>query len=248
MSARFTHAAATDTGKVRSENEDAWSADDEAGIYVVSDGMGGRASGAIASKVVTQALPRVLSSRAYILDDLARPEAAQALAAAICDLSQRVRERTEGQPGLDGMGATLVVAVTRPGAALVAHLGDSRAYHFRDGTLALVTTDHSVAQLLVDGGDLSQHEARNHPTRAQLTRYVGMDAVARADAIRVEMVPGDRLLLCTDGLTGMVSDDEIAEILSRGEDLETTCVRLVSEANRAGGKDNATVMLIEASD
>ena len=245
---KYSHAAVTDAGRIRAENQDAWSADDEAGVYVVSDGMGGRASGALASRVVTQALPRILNARSHLLDDVASPEASQALADAIGELSHQVREKTAGHPGLDGMGATLVVAIARPGAALVAHLGDSRAYHFAGGALGQVTTDHSVAQLLVEDGNLSRHEAENHPMRAQLTQYVGMDAAARAEAARVEMASGDRLLLCTDGLTGMLSDDEIAALLGRGKDLQTTCAELVAEANRAGGKDNATALLIEASE
>jgi serine/threonine protein phosphatase PrpC len=143
------------------------------------------------------------------------------------------------------MGATVVLAVVRGRLAHIAHMGDSRAYLFRQGELERLTQDHSVAAVLQRRGAISPEEAARHPMRARLSRYVGMGGNAYADLRTLELGAGDRLLLCTDGLTETVSDDDIAEALAAQDDLEAACCALADAARDGGGQDNITVLIVE---
>ena len=243
MSCEIEHAALTDRGRVRRRNEDNWSADPTAGIYVVSDGLGGQSAGALASQIVVETLPLLLRKRLPRAGDLA--VAADLVRGVLCELSRQVYRQTQGEPGLEGMGATVVLAVVRETQALLAHLGDSRAYWFRDGRLERLTSDHSVVQLLIDDGEISPEQARTHPARGCVTRSVGMAGEPLPECRLVELQPGDRLLLCTDGLIGMVDDRSLGQILAAEGELKTACQRLIEAANEAGGKDNITVLLLE---
>lgn len=240
---RVTHAALTDRGRVRRRNEDNWSADAAAGLYVVSDGLGGHSAGELASKIVVEALPLLLKERLPPSGDLIN--AVKPASGALRDLSRQVYEQTRGEPGLEGMGATVVLAVVRGAQALIVHLGDSRAYRFHNGRLGRLTNDHSVVQLLIDYGEITPDEARTHPARGCVTRSVGMAGEPVPECRLVELQPGDRLLLCTDGLVGMLVDEEISRILAAGGELEAVCRRLVDAANEAGGRDNVTVLMLE---
>ena len=164
---------------------------------------------------------------------------------ALAGLSADIRSRTEGLPGLEGMGATVVLALVCGNRALIAHIGDSRAYRHRQGSkgsLELLTKDHSVVQMLIERREVTRSEVHSHPARSQLTRFVGMPGEPLPEVRCIELRPGDRLLLCSDGLTNMVCDMELFEVLGLGLSSEKICKRLVAAANRAGGRDNVSVV------
>ena len=237
-------AAVTDMGSVRSENQDRWFADPEQGLFVVADGMGGHAAGALAAQIVADVLPRLLERRLPGSRHTPCAEMAEQISAALVELSEQLREESRGALGLKGMGSTVVLALLRGRRAVVAHLGDSRAYLQHAGRIEQLTKDHTVAQLLVDNGKLAAAEAARHPARSQLTRYVGMAAAALPETTEFTLAPGDRLLLCSDGLTGMISDERILEIVSRQPVVEDACRELIDVANQMGGKDNVTALIV----
>ena len=242
---RLKYAGLTDIGRVRQENQDHWAAAPAHGLFVVSDGMGGEAAGSLASRVVVEGLLPLVRREMKGIADLAPPEAETRLLGALATLSGQVAKQTWHEPGLDGMGATVVLALIRDLQALVAYLGDSRAYLLRNGTLGQLTHDHSIVQLLLDTGEITPEGAANHPERGRLTRFVGMPGEALPEAQRLTLYPADRLLLCTDGLSGMLTDAQLAEILSEAAPPEEACQRLVSAANEAGGLDNITVLAVD---
>jgi protein phosphatase len=234
-------------GRVRLQNEDNWFADAKQGLFLVSDGMGGEVAGALASRIVVEVLPRLLHERLGEIKNLSVPEAQPQTLAALAALSAELRNKTQGQPGLEGMGATVVLALIRDGQVLIAHLGDSRAYLFRNERLVQLTKDHSVVQLLLDAGEIKPEEAATHPARGRLTRYVGMADEPLPEACCFDLIPGDCLLLCTDGLTGMVSGLTLRSILRSHLSPNKTCKRLIAAANAAGGKDNVTAVVLSDS-
>ncbi len=239
-------AGLSDRGRVRDENDDSWCIAPEDGLLLVSDGMGGRAGGRVASKIVVEALPELLRERPGEVKDLMTREAREGIEAAVADLSRQLRQQTRDAPGLEGMGATVVLALVRGSHALIAHLGDSRAFLLREERLRQLTRDHGVVQLLLDAGEIESAEAVEHPARGQLTRYVGMDGEALPDFRLLDLEPEDRLLLCTDGLTGMLGDEEIAGLLERAGKPDEACWNLVDAANRSGGADNVTALVAVA--
>jgi len=233
----------SDIGKVRRENQDSYYVDVGKGIFIVCDGMGGERGGAVAAEAVSTLLPRIIERR---LPSQLEPEGVlETLKDSITDLSAMLRRRGEDEPELHGMGSTVVLALVSGEDVYIAHLGDSRAYLFREGSLRRLTRDHTIVAVMVELGQLTPEEARRHPARSRLSRYVGMSGKAAVDAMKITLKPGSRLLLCTDGLTEMLSDDEIAAILGEAGDSKSACHRLVEEANRAGGYDNITVVLID---
>jgi protein phosphatase len=242
MNAR--HAALSDRGRVRQANEDRWFADDALQLYLVADGMGGHLAGELAARIVAERLPAKLRS---LLDQAATipdEEAAQQVRQAVARLSRQIRTESQNQPGLDGMGSTLVLAWIRGSQALITHLGDSSAFLLRGGRLKRLTKDHTLVQLLVAEGRLDAKETADHPAASQLTRYVGMQGDALPDSRWLELQAGDRLLLCSDGLTGMLPNQQIAVLLSHA-DLSLACQYLLAAAIAAGGRDNVTAVVIE---
>jgi PPM family protein phosphatase len=235
----------TDTGKVRAHNEDRWLGDPGLGLFVVADGMGGQAAGALAAGIVVETLPRLLRQRIEASTVLTNPESCELLREILADLSGHLRRDSQERLGLRGMGATVVVAVIRHRQALVGHLGDSRAYLLRNEQLERLTHDHSVTQLLLDHGEITDAESLDHPARGQLTRFVGMEGEALPDVRFLELQPEDRLLLCTDGLSGMLSDEDLRAQLIQRSTPEEVCRNLVSAANEAEGKDNITAVVVD---
>lgn len=237
-------AQATHIGKVRAENQDACLADSRIGLFAVSDGMGGHQGGATAARIVVECLPRELEASLRSCRASTSGQIVQGLALAVEAVNRRVFEASERDSKLEGMGATLVLALWRAPRVYVAHVGDSRAYLLRDGALSQLTEDHSVATLLVKRGVIAAEEARRHRSRHHLARCIGMPGPAEPDVHALELRPGDRLLLCSDGLTGMVDDAQIAGVLTRQLDPDEACQALVRAANDAGGHDNVSVVVV----
>jgi len=241
---RFRATATTDPGLRRSENEDAYLLDTEGGLFCVADGMGGHAAGEVASRLAVEVLAREMARP----DDGATLDAR--LRAAVAAANRAILETAERDPALAGMGTTLTaLALARDdGGYTIAHVGDSRAYLFRRGKLSQLTADHTWVQQQVDAGLLTPEEARGHPFSSMLVRAVGIAADPEIDIIRGDLEPGDLILLCSDGLSGMVDDDEIASILARDLPLDDTARELAAAANRNGGADNITAILIRATE
>jgi PPM family protein phosphatase len=233
--------AQTDKGLRRARNEDAFALAVERGLLLVSDGMGGHRAGDTASRAVASVLPSMLVSR--LESSGADTPVGDILRDAIVDLSQELRAQSHSDPELEGLGATVVLALIRGEMGWVAHMGDSRAYRLRAGRLERLTEDHSLAAVLVRRGELPPEEAERRADLTGITRYVGMEGAVDPDVQRFTPEPGDRYLLCSDGLTCMLDDAAIGALLSQTADPVETCRQLVEAANGAGGRDNITVIV-----
>jgi serine/threonine protein phosphatase PrpC len=235
MTALHAPAAAglTDPGLTRQGNEDALLI--EAPLYAVADGMGGHRAGEIASRV---ALGELLASAPRTVD-------AKSLARAVRAANRAVIESAAKSRGRTGMGTTLTAAMVDGTYVTVAHVGDSRAYLVHDGRLTRITEDHSMVADLVRQGTITEEDARFHPQRSVITRALGSDPEMVADVYEVHASAGDRLLLTTDGLTGMIPDDYICDLLMQERDPAAAAAKLVEAANRAGGYDNITVIVVD---
>ncbi|THF63722.1 serine/threonine-protein phosphatase [Pseudothauera nasutitermitis] len=229
-------------GRQRPRNEDVFHVLEEQACAVLADGMGGHRGGDVAARIAVE------QACAWLQPRLADPAAM--LAQRLCEAAEQanlaVLAAAERERGLIGMGATLLLAVLRPGRLIYASVGDSRLYRFRSGGLAQLTRDHTMLQDLVDGGMITAEQARLAPFRGMLTRALGVMPGVEADAGEVDLCTGDLLLLCSDGLTDMLDDDTIAGLLAEGDTLEEQAAALVQGANRAGGRDNITVVLARA--
>lgn len=231
MRADVRHAAATDIGLSRETNEDGYLT--EPPLFAVADGMGGHMAGDVASRVALEVL-----SRGVGLDP-------GALAEAVKDANREVHQQAVASPELKGMGTTITAMVARPERADIAHVGDSRAYLYRGEVLTRLTRDHTVVERMVREGRIDREEAEHHPQRSYLERALGVEPEVEVDSYNIATQPGDRILLCTDGLTGMLNEDEIRDILQSERDPEQASKRLVSAAVEAGGSDNVTVVVVD---
>lgn len=240
-------AGLTDIGRIRRENQDHWFADPQTGLYLVADGMGGEVGGGLASQIVVEALPLMLRDKLPSTSELTAPQTGDQVIAAVVEMSNRLRQESWNQPGIRGLGSTLVLAVIRRDHAMIVHLGDSRAYFLRQGHLEQLTADHTIVQLLLNCGEIVPEEVATHPARGQLTRFVGMSEHPLPDLRLVELAAGDRLLLCSDGLTGLVPGEKIETVLREAASPQEACQKLVAAANEAGGSDNITALVVVVS-
>lgn len=240
MTLHARHAVVSHIGRQRSGNEDAYLA--QPPLYAVADGMGGAKAGEIASGMAVKALADLLGRPAA--DDEA---AAEQLAAAAAEANTRVYAAASDDSARSGMGTTLTVLLLRGDHALLAHIGDSRAYLLRGEELTQLTQDHSLVAEMVREGRLAPDEARLHPYRSVLSRALGTEPDVEVDEFSVDLQSGDVLLLCSDGLSGPVPADKLRKALAAG-DPETAARRLVDEALRHGGPDNITALVIQLSD
>ena len=236
----------TDIGLVRKENQDAYAVQvcEESGytVCVVCDGMGGPGGGKRAGRLAVDAF--LSSCCANLRREMNWEQAEEVAAFAVAAANTAVYERACGSEGLFGMGTTLVSAIVREGQALLNNVGDSRAYLIHGGGIARITRDHSVVERLVEQGSITEEEARRHPNRNLITRALGPDSEALSDSYRVSLEPGDCLLLCTDGLTGTVTDQELYEEISRGTEDNQCLDRLLERAKAQGAPDNVTAVLL----
>lgn len=234
---------ASDKGQVRDLNEDSFCVHgfvrgETNGFCMVSDGMGGHNAGEVASQRTVQFAAETM------LRTENKSEVPRLLADAVTTANQKVYEMAMANQNQRGMGATLVAAYVCPEAVYLANVGDSRAYAYRAGELLQITRDHSIVEELVANGTLTKEEARNHPQRNIITRAIGADQITEADLFEYEYFPGDCLLLCSDGLSSMVTDQAIKEVLMQNTDAKTTVTQLIEAANQQGGRDNITAICI----
>jgi protein phosphatase len=241
---RFLWAAASDIGRLREENQDAFVAEPEAGLFLVIDGMGGHRGGAIAARTIAQDLPPVVELGLDRLKARDSRSIRRLLRKAILDQSRHVKREGDSESGYVGMGATLVLVLFAGGRIYAANVGDSRIYRLRNGQLEQFSEDHSLVCELIDAGQITPDEAVNHSAQGVVTQYMGMPEAVEPHVRSAALKPGDRFLLCTDGLTDLVSDEAIAETLAANPEPQAVCRTLVEAANRAGGTDNVTVIAL----
>jgi protein phosphatase len=237
-------ASALDTGRVRRNNEDAVAIDAQAGLAILADGMGGHHAGEVASAMACEIVRQDLARWRRAWPDTSSQSAAlQAMVRCVAHANQAVLRAAQTRPECRGMGTTLVLVLVAGTQLLVGHVGDSRAYRWRDDQLERLTRDHSLLQEQVDAGLMSAEEAASSRRRNIVTRAVGVEPEVQLEVQAHDALPGDLVLLCSDGLTDMVSDTEIAAVLRLGGSLQALCARLIEAANAAGGADNIAVVL-----
>jgi protein phosphatase len=233
---RIDAGASSDVGRLRSGNEDSFLVDDRLALYAVADGMGGHQGGEVASATALEALRAAVAG-------------GDALDAAIVRANSAVFEKAATDPELLGMGTTLTaVAILGESTLLIGHVGDSRAYRLREGEFEQLTEDHSLVEELVREGRLTPEEAKVHPQRHVITRTIGSDSDVDVDLYTVDAHTGDRIVICSDGLTTMLSDAEIASLAQVDADPRVAADHLVDAANDAGGEDNITVVVVDVID
>jgi protein phosphatase len=234
-------AGATHIGRVRKANEDSFRIDEGHGVFLVADGMGGHAAGEVASRIAADTVLDWLRAVSPASPD----EVHGAIAEAFLEAQRQIVECCDGDPRTAGMGTTLTVALLQPGGSITfGHLGDSRLYHHREGTLARLTQDHTWVQREVEAGRLLPKAARTHRFSHILTRVLTADDPADPDIVSAAVVPGDALLLCSDGLYNLVSDQGILDIMRERHAPGDQVRALIDAANRRGGNDNITAIVV----
>jgi len=236
---RFRTAARSDVGLKRQANEDFFAVKEAAGIFVVADGLGGHVAGRVASELAVERFTSLLAAPAEGGDF-------ERLRSACVSAHEAILEQVSQDSALQGMGTTLAALWFRGRQVALAHVGDSRIYVFRDGKLHGLTFDHSLVNEMIFRGAITSRQARAHPYRHVITRALGVGGVIEPDTARFEVRPGDVYLLCTDGITAHMDNEDLAQVLlAGGADLEATAQHLVDIANECGGDDNATAVLVE---
>jgi PPM family protein phosphatase len=242
----------TDVGQKRDHNEDSFLVDEDLGLFIVADGMGGHAGGGTASRLAVQTIrTRLQVARDADPDLFARPGALEesplreVLREAVESACQSIYQAAQGDPSLAGMGTTVTAAVFSGPNSFVAHVGDSRCYLARKGHIYQVSEDHSLVNEQLKAGAITPDEARHSRFKNIITRSVGFEADVTVDMMGLEVEPGDRFVLCCDGLSNLVDDQEILEIV-RDAPLADAPKKLIDLANERGGDDNITVIVIHA--
>ena len=236
----ITCAAMTDVGKARMENEDAYVLQPEIGLFLIADGLGGHQAGGIAAGMIASILPN------QIHKELSKDcKGTQWLQHKIMEMNRIIYEESKNDKSLTGMGSTLVMAWTQKERVTIAHVGDSRAYLFSEDKLTQLTQDHSILFHLLKKEIITPKAAKHHPLKNQITQYLGMAKDIVPDITSFTPQHDDRILLCSDGLTDMVCEEEIAEILKDIPDPQMTCKELITRGIINGGEDNITVIVVD---
>ncbi len=249
-SARVLVAGETNVGMKRTHNEDAFAVSDEERLYVVADGMGGHASGEVASKMAIDTLREFFKATSadpeatwpYKMDK-ARGYEENRLITGIKLANLRIYESAARETKLRGMGTTIVGVLVIDEGVLIAHVGDSRVYRVRDAKMEQLTEDHSLLNDYIKMKRLTEEEIANFPHKNVIVRALGMKETVKVDTRLDHPQPGDVYVLCSDGLCGPVTDDEILELTTSTNDLKQAAARLIERANQNGGPDNITVVL-----
>lgn len=249
---RIRYAAKTDVGRKRSHNEDYFALIEDEQLFIVADGMGGHACGEVASKLAVDSIGDFyVHSRdpdatwPYRYDETL-PRDENRMVAAVNLANERIFKKAQTSANLRGMGTTLVSCLMSNTDICVLHVGDSRCYRLRNNQLVQLTRDHSLLEDYKDARpDMTEEEMRNFPHKNVITRALGMRNTVSVEIKRHPIESGDLYLLCSDGLSGMLTDQELATLLEDHSDLESTVARLIDEANARGGNDNITAMIVE---
>jgi len=241
----FEFYSLTDPGRARDNNEDSVAVDEQAALAVLADGMGGYNAGEIASGMATafikSELGRWLTEASASASDT---DVRRAMDICVENANRAIYNAANSNPQYAGMGTTLVVAVVREGRLLVGHIGDSRAYRLRGGKLSQITKDHSLLQEQIDAGLITPEQAAYSSNKNLVTRAVGVEDTVLLETHLHDLQPGDLILMCSDGLSDMIDDAEIAAVLQSTNDLPGAGAALVAAANAAGGRDNIAVILV----
>lgn len=232
-------AASSHVGMRRSANEDRYALAPELGLFLVADGMGGHSAGQVASRMAAEAAVESVAAL-----DGAAASLTERLRQAVEVANRRIYLTAQAKPELSGMGTTLVAILATERRVSLAHVGDSRAYLVRRGLIRCLTDDHSLVGELLRRRQIDEAAARDHPHRHVLTRAVGVRRAVQPDLAELTPLPGDLFLMCSDGLTTHLLDSEIAEAVTTESDPQQICDELVAQANRRGGEDNITVVLV----
>ncbi|HXV59334.1 MAG TPA: Stp1/IreP family PP2C-type Ser/Thr phosphatase [Vicinamibacteria bacterium] len=251
---RIESRALTDVGRKRPLNEDSYCSNDQEGLYVVADGMGGHAHGEVASRIAVETIEEFVKLTSgdadvtwpYGIDETLSLNGNR-LKTAIRFANQRLLEFSRTRADCEGMATTVVATLLGDGVAEIAHVGDSRLYLVRNGEIACLTSDHSWVNEQVLSGVIDSEQARTHPLRNVVTRALGGKPDLEVDVQSLSLDVDDRLLLCSDGLTTMLDDDEILEIVLGGDQGLSRANELVKAANESGGEDNITTILIRVN-
>lgn len=243
MTLRLRACGLSDVGRSRAVNEDSFVIDPVLGLFLVADGMGGHGHGDVASRLAAASIRTSLSQIRS-----KTPFDATALKRAVVSANEDLLAAVERDRKLTGMGTTLVALMVRGRRGAIAHIGDSRAYRLRGDQFHLLTADHTWVAEQVTAGNLSEDQARSHPFKSVVTRALGGEAVVNVELLELEPAPGDVYLLCSDGLTGLVADEQLHERLTAGRSLDRVCRGLVEAANSRGGTDNITALVIRVEE
>jgi len=255
MAMNFRAFGLTDIGRKRKHNEDSFVIDLSEGLFVVADGMGGHAAGEVAAKIAVDTIEEFITDTSQKMESTWPFQYnhqwrfnSNRLAVAVEKANERVISAVAKQPSLKGMGTTLVGGILNGTGMSLAHVGDSRAYRRRSGELRRLTDDHSWVHEQIVTGILTEEEAKSHPLKNVVTRALGGGPTVLPELQEFDLQPGDQYLFCSDGLTTMLSDDEIAGVLGAGDDPEAICRVLIEQANEKGGLDNITAIVVEVGD
>jgi len=250
---KLTAAGLSDIGLIRGRNEDYFAMDDSNNLYIVADGMGGHLAGEVASKVAVQIIQKNVNhwinknspeDGLFDFPDNTLSRRGNYILSSIKLANRVIYEMSREYAEYKGMGTTIVVLKIMPSTVIAANVGDSKIYLIRGNTIEPLSKEHNMVAEQLEMGLISEEEAKISPLRHMLTRNLGSLDTVDVDVFEIEPMNNDRFLLCTDGLTDNVSDDEILRIINNGDDVEHLCQQLVHEANKRGGNDNITVSLI----
>jgi protein phosphatase len=255
MTATIDAFGLTDVGRKRKHNEDAYALDVNEGLFIVADGMGGHAAGEVAAKITVETIGEFIAATRQKEEatwpfryDHQLQFNSNRLAIAIEKANERVMAAVAAQPWLKGMGTTVVAGLLNEKTLSLAHVGDSRAYLYRDGILSRLTDDHSWVHEQVAAGILTEEEAKSHPLKNVVTRALGGGPSVSPDLQELAFQPGDEFIFCSDGLTTMLTDEEILDLVEKERDPQSLCRTLVDTANERGGVDNITVVVVRVPD
>ncbi|MBI2339786.1 MAG: Stp1/IreP family PP2C-type Ser/Thr phosphatase [Deltaproteobacteria bacterium] len=254
MSLKLASYGLTDVGRKRTHNEDSILVNDDLSLYIVADGMGGHSGGEFASRMAVTTMEEVVKNinsdpEATVISGVNTEDAdaGDRLRYAIETASGKIYDQSLYDQSLKGMGTTTVAAVFSEGQLYIANVGDSRAYLFHANKIKQITTDHSLVTEQIRAGILNENDARKHKLKNIITRSVGYQEQVECDVKKFDLHLGDKLLLCTDGLSNMVDDREIERIVV-GHPMKEACKKLIDSANEKGGEDNITVLIVEVLD